>query len=300
VVAKEQNRQRGGSVSTEDIALLGRDAGAQYVCVVERSELDGTSYVSTSIVSVQSKIAELSEMSELPRGGRIIDLIERQINTMLGIYIPPEPEYTPPAKAEYSPPVEQTYSEDSYTENSYTEPGHYTLWNRSLGGGIGIPVMINSINSLYKPSAVKFFINSEYVNLNDGFFRFGLNLDIGLLGADEKAIKQKYPDVDDISKDAAFINIGAFAKLYPTDFIYLSGGANYGRYGYLEGQTTTGEKFEIIDITNAIVFPVGLGLVWSDNYTSGFFIDAQYNIAMFKNSIGGYWSFNLGFKMGAD
>jgi hypothetical protein len=121
VVAKEQNRQRGGSVSNEDIALLGRDAGAQYVCVVERSESDGISYVSTSMVSVQSKIAELSEMSELPRGERIIDLIERQINTMLGIYTPPEPEpepeYTPPAKAEYTPPVEQSYSENSYTEH---------------------------------------------------------------------------------------------------------------------------------------------------------------------------------------
>jgi len=96
VVAEEQNRQRDGSVSNEDIAELGRDAGAQYVCVVERSELDGVSYVSTSIVSVQSKIAELSNISELPRGGKIINLIERQINSMLGISyeLPPEyPEY---------------------------------------------------------------------------------------------------------------------------------------------------------------------------------------------------------------
>jgi len=110
VVAKEQNRQRGGSVSNEDIAMLGRDAGAQYVCVVERSELDGTSYVSTSIVSVQSKIAELSEMSELPRGERIISLIERQINTMLGIYTPPEPE--PESPSEYN----------DYMSNEYTPP----------------------------------------------------------------------------------------------------------------------------------------------------------------------------------
>jgi len=134
VIAEEQNRQRGGSVSDEDIALLGRDAGAQYVCVVERSELDGISYVSTSIVSVQSKIAELSEMSELPRGGRIIDLIEKQINTMLGIYIPPEPEpesqpeyipeyaneYTPPPKAkkvQHSLLDEQSYSAEPYAKS---------------------------------------------------------------------------------------------------------------------------------------------------------------------------------------
>jgi hypothetical protein len=93
VVAKEQERQLGGSVSNDDIAELGRDAGAQYVCVVERAEADGRSYVTTSMVSVQTKIAELSDISELPRGGRIINLIERQINSMLGIAQPePEPE----------------------------------------------------------------------------------------------------------------------------------------------------------------------------------------------------------------
>jgi len=94
VVAQEQNRQMGGSVSNEDIAALGRDAGAEYVCVVERTELDGISYVSTSMVSVESKIAELSDMKDLPRGERIISLIERQINLMLGISPPPEPEPT--------------------------------------------------------------------------------------------------------------------------------------------------------------------------------------------------------------
>jgi len=146
VVAQEQNRQRGGSVSNEDIALLGRDAGAQYVCVVERSELDGTSYVSTSIVSVQSKIAELSDISELPRGGRIINLIEKQINTMLGISTPePEPEpvteyateytpepivpvytytpeYTQPKKQNRSPSIEEYYSANSYTEPENKDP----------------------------------------------------------------------------------------------------------------------------------------------------------------------------------
>ncbi|MDR2594198.1 MAG: PorT family protein [Fibromonadaceae bacterium] len=133
LVAQEQNRQMGGSVSNEDIAQLGRDAGAQYVCVVERSESDGISYVSTSMVSVQSKIAELSEMSELPRGGRIIDLIEWQINSMIGINTPkpvpvvqepvptyapvytPEYEYTPPKKAK-APPTESSYSENSNSE----------------------------------------------------------------------------------------------------------------------------------------------------------------------------------------
>jgi len=112
VVAQEQNRQMGDSVSNEDIAALGRDAGAQYVCVVERSESDGISYVSTSMVSVESKIAELSDMKELPRGERIISLIEGQINSMLGISPPPEPEptYEPKRKAT-PPPKNKDYTE---------------------------------------------------------------------------------------------------------------------------------------------------------------------------------------------
>ncbi|MDR2592931.1 MAG: hypothetical protein LBC59_09040 [Chitinispirillales bacterium] len=84
-VAQEQKRQMSGSVSDGDIAALGRDAGAEYVCVVQRSELDGTSYVAMRMVSVQSKVAEFADMVELPRGTKVISVIERQINTMLGI-----------------------------------------------------------------------------------------------------------------------------------------------------------------------------------------------------------------------
>jgi len=91
VVAKEQNRQKSGSVSDSDIALLGKDAGAEYVCVVERTEFDGTSYVATRMVSVQSKVAELADMTELPRGGKIIDIIEWQIGSMLGMPVGPRP-----------------------------------------------------------------------------------------------------------------------------------------------------------------------------------------------------------------
>jgi hypothetical protein len=91
VVAQEQSRQMSGAVSDGDIAALGRDAGAQYVCVVQRSELDGVSYVATRMVSVQSKVAELASMTELPRGGKIIEMIQWQIGSMLGMPVGPKP-----------------------------------------------------------------------------------------------------------------------------------------------------------------------------------------------------------------
>jgi outer membrane biosynthesis protein TonB len=119
VVAKEHTRQTSGSVSDEQIAKLGQDAGAKYVCVVERTELDGISYVATRMVSVESKVAELSEMAVLPKGGIIIDFVKKQVGAMLGMEAgsqpavaaptppppPPQPAvYTAPAAAPSPPP----------------------------------------------------------------------------------------------------------------------------------------------------------------------------------------------------
>jgi len=115
VVAKEQNRQKSGSVTDGDIALLGRDAGAEYVCVVERTELDGISYVATRMVSVQSKVAELADMTELPRGGKILDVIEWQIGSMLGMQVGPRPK----AAATTAQP---TYAQPVYTAPVQTQP----------------------------------------------------------------------------------------------------------------------------------------------------------------------------------
>jgi hypothetical protein len=91
VVAKEQKRQMSGSVSDGDIAKLGRDAGAEYVCVVERADFDGYVYVATRMISVQSKVAEFADMVELPQGGKIIDIIQWQIGSMLGMAVGPRP-----------------------------------------------------------------------------------------------------------------------------------------------------------------------------------------------------------------
>jgi hypothetical protein len=116
VVAQEQRRQMSGAVSDGDIAALGRDAGAQYVCVVQRSELDGISYVATRMVSVQSKVAELADMTELPRGGKIIDMIQWQIGSMLGMPVGPRPAaasnpgYVAPAQSAYTPAAQTAAS----------------------------------------------------------------------------------------------------------------------------------------------------------------------------------------------
>jgi len=91
VIAKEHNRQMSGDVSDEEIARLGHDAGAQYVCVVERTELDGYSYVATRMISVESKVAEFADIVKMPPGGDVIEFIQWQIGSMLGMAVGPRP-----------------------------------------------------------------------------------------------------------------------------------------------------------------------------------------------------------------
>ena len=107
VVAKEQKRQMSGSVSDAQIAKLGQDAGAQYVCVVERTVFDGYSYVATRMVSVQSKVAEFADMVKLPQGGDIIEIIQWQVGSMLGMEVGPRPTFTQ-QQAATSQPVAAT------------------------------------------------------------------------------------------------------------------------------------------------------------------------------------------------
>jgi len=199
IVAKEQNRQMSGSVSNEDIAMLGRDAGAQYVCVVERSELDGTSYVSTSMVSVQSKIAELSEMSELPRGGRIINIIERQINSMLGIAMPPEPVYEYVSEPTYEPTYEPEPEPSKLTPTRYYEqpeepeeesPAKYKKPHKPGLQSIYISSYRTSVKSFYDykgqellRNGLNIMVGTEGIN-GSTLFGFGMFIGLGRLGSD--------------------------------------------------------------------------------------------------------------------
>jgi len=134
LVAQEQKRQMSGSVSDGDIAALGRDAGAQYVCVVQRSELDGVSYVATRMVSVQSKVAELADIVELPPGGKVIDIIQWQIGSMLGMAVGPRPTGAAGAGAGYAArPAQSTYAAPAQT--AATAPAGPPIQGTLVPGG---------------------------------------------------------------------------------------------------------------------------------------------------------------------
>jgi hypothetical protein len=82
LIGQEHERQMSGSVSDADIAKIGEDAGAEYVCVVTRSQDGGVSYVSLRMVKTESKVAVFADMAKLPPGAKIADVVKKQINLM--------------------------------------------------------------------------------------------------------------------------------------------------------------------------------------------------------------------------
>lgn len=91
-VIKEHKRQMGGSVRDGEIAKVGEDAGAAYILVVERVDESAGAYrISARMVSVERKIAVMSNMSEpVAAGADVAEVINNQVAVMLKIR-PPVP-----------------------------------------------------------------------------------------------------------------------------------------------------------------------------------------------------------------
>ncbi|MDR2584544.1 MAG: PEGA domain-containing protein [Fibromonadaceae bacterium] len=172
-------------------------------------------------------------------------------------------------------------------------------WRVFYSFGVGGVTKMNSIDALYDDSPDLQFsiITLEFYKPITSFFRWGLNLfDIGGIGTNKmaKELKKQYPDiVDSTLLNGVFIKVGIFARWYPEDFIYLSGGTSLGYYSGISGELANGKDVEIGG-TGAVVFPVGGGLVWGNDYV-GLCFETLYNIV---GSHGGYWSFVLGLKLG--
>jgi len=194
IIAQEHIRQLGGNVSDNEIAKLGRDAGAQYVCVVERTEIDGMSYVTTSMVNVQSKIAEFSDMKELPSGERLISVVERQINAMLGINSREEQtgygsvsdshRQQPPSTASY--PYVNGQTETEIETETYMLPSSYSSSNsRSDKHKRKSESNYESALEPFDPSAVYFFFRTNTVDSRDyGDKEYRRNARFGGMGVD--------------------------------------------------------------------------------------------------------------------
>jgi hypothetical protein len=170
-----------------------------------------------------------------------------------------------------------------------------TSWHTSKTLTVGMPFMLNEIDTLFYKAGFQVFGSIELFKPRYSFFRIGLDLGGGFYGIKKDAVREKHPEVDSLAA-SGFFNVGGFARLYPVNAIYLSGGANYGYYFSYNGTLKNGDKIKGPG-TGTVIFPVGGGLVLGSKDV-GVVIEGLYNIILLKNGTGAYYSFSIGGKFG--
>jgi len=182
------------------------------------------------------------------------------------------------------------YFENQEVEQKWREEKRRTEW---LFGGVlllggGKSFNTNNIDPYFKSSGGGQWniMSLELCKRNLKFFRFGGNLDLGVVDIDKDEVIKKQPDgsIDDGSIDntAYHFKVNAFTRLYPADFLFLSGGAGLDIF----------HASEIVSIFTP-VFPVGGGIVLSKNQV-GLFIEVLYNMLPFQRPNAAYISINVG------
>jgi len=173
------------------------------------------------------------------------------------------------------------------------------MWGVGLGGGASLNM--RNIDPVYlKPTNGQAnFPSVEFYKRNLTFFRLGVNLDFGLGGIDYDAVRRRQPNVLTDSLYAIHLKLNTFARLYPVDFLFLSGGAGWDFFG-------AGSKDNELNDVNVMsistpVFPVGGGICFCESSDKeegiGIFVEGLYNIIPFKGRTAAYITINVGIKV---
>jgi len=78
LLTKEHIRQEDKS-STIKIADYGKNAGAEWVCVVQITDRKGVTYINTRMIDVETKTAAASHMDKMQDSEDLLEFIEKQI-----------------------------------------------------------------------------------------------------------------------------------------------------------------------------------------------------------------------------
>jgi hypothetical protein len=164
----------------------------------------------------------------------------------------------------------------------------------TIGGGVSMNM--NDIDPNYfKSTGGQFNINAESYQRNSKFLRFGMNLDFGAFGVERDEIRRNKPDFVIDSIQTLNMRINAFARLYPVELLFLTGGVGWGLY-----------KIDGIVQVSTPVFPVGGGicLCYSGEGGNGdglvgfgLVLEGLYNMVPFQGRTASYMSINGGFKL---
>jgi hypothetical protein len=165
-----------------------------------------------------------------------------------------------------------------------------------LTGG-GVSLNMNDIDPNYfKSWGLQWnLLNLEFYRQHLKFLRFGMSFNMGGFPTNRNEIKSTYPNVNIDSTKSFMWWINGFARLYPIDYLFLSGGAGWGGYK-ISSQSVSSENIDVTKISTP-VFPVGGGFFIGGSKDVGVAVEALYNIVPFKGRTAAYMSINAGFKI---
>jgi hypothetical protein len=177
-----------------------------------------------------------------------------------------------------------------------------------LGGGVSLNMNNIEPNYFKSLSGQWNVINVELYQRNLSFIRFGASLEWSLskVPIDRDAVRRMHPNVtDSIRGDHSKIN--AFVRLYPANFLFLSGGAGYDFFSVTaRGTKPSSTKLEVVNLVSIStpVFPVGGGICLcapnapnEEEKIGGLVIEGLYNIVPFKGRTAAYISINAGVRI---
>jgi len=192
--------------------------------------------------------------------------------------------------------------------NAEMEEMRRTAWMVGLGGmfGGGIALNMNNIDPDYLKSLDGQWnmVSLELYKRNLTFFRFGFNIDFGLPRINNDAVRRMQPNVLTDSIFPIHFKLNAFTRLYPVNFLFLSGGAGFDFFNAASKATKPdSDELENVNVLSILapVFPVGGGICFCEAADKdsglGIFVEGLYNIVPFKGRTAAYITINIGMKV---
>jgi len=167
------------------------------------------------------------------------------------------------------------------------EEARRTAW--MVGLAIGGEVSFN-MKEIYPNFELggQYNMNVEFYKQNFNLFRFGINLGLGAINIDKEKVRETYPTA---KASASYAKINALVRLYPVDFLFLSGGAGYAWYSF-----DSKEEGYIVD-TSTPIFPIGGGVILNSGNGRYGVIEVLYSIVPFKGRTASYMSVIIELKV---
>jgi len=291
-IDREHGKQRSGSVADGEISRMGKQYGIAEICIASIELVMGTYNINARLVNVERasvvNASELRHLGERSEAGSLNNLRNTAVQ-MVEDMIPRK--------------ITEAELEEDRQREAESEEIMRTAWMTGIAIGGGVSLKMNEVEpNYYKSLGGQFIINAEFYKQHLKFFRFGVNADLGGVGINRDEVRKTLPNVITDSITTFNAKVNASVKLYPVNFLFLSGGAGWAWYNTWSkepkpGSSSRNLELDDVDVVkiSTPVFPVGGGIVLGPG-GNGVVIEVLYNIVPFQGRTAAYISINAGFK----